>query len=166
MNLAAALLLTLALVGSASALAPEVEGSAGWRQGRATFYGGSQQYLSNFPDRYSPIIPSSFLHTAAFLQLQWYALADVFIQCVLGLLSIYAYGVGAHLLSTDLELLCMAAVGTCLRKVQKVLTSLMFHSLWTCCPLLPISMMTSQVAVAGRHAFLKRCCLVVCGSCA
>ena len=52
MKFAAALLLTLALVGAASAIAPEVEGSAGWRQGRATFYGGSQQYLRNFPDRY------------------------------------------------------------------------------------------------------------------
>lgn len=53
MKFAVALLLALALLGSASAIAPEVEGSAGWRQGRATFYGGSQQYLSNFPDRYS-----------------------------------------------------------------------------------------------------------------
>lgn len=51
MKSAAVILLALALVGSASAIAPEVAGSAGWRQGRATFYGGSQQYLSNFPDR-------------------------------------------------------------------------------------------------------------------
>lgn len=65
MKFAAALLLTLALVGSASAIAPEVGGSAGWRQGRATFYGGSQQYLGNFPDRYSPIMLPSFLHTTA-----------------------------------------------------------------------------------------------------
>ena len=52
MRFAAALVLTLALIGSAAALAPLLDATAGWRQGRATFYGGSQQYLSNFPDRY------------------------------------------------------------------------------------------------------------------
>ena len=60
MKFATALLLTLALAGSASAIAPLSDAAAGWRQGRATFYGGSQQYLSNFPDRYSQVmLPSS-----------------------------------------------------------------------------------------------------------
>lgn len=53
MHSIAKLLLTLVLVGSVSALAPVLDAAAGWRQGRATFYGGSQQYLRNFPDRYS-----------------------------------------------------------------------------------------------------------------
>ena len=52
MKFAAALLVVLALIGSAAALAPLLDATAGWRQGRATFYGGSQQYLQNFPDRY------------------------------------------------------------------------------------------------------------------
>ena len=43
--------LLLAFVGVASAVAPVVDASGNWRQGRATFYGGSQRYLSNFPNR-------------------------------------------------------------------------------------------------------------------
>lgn len=43
--------LLLALVGTASAVAPVVDPSGGWRQGRATFYGGTQRYLRNFPKR-------------------------------------------------------------------------------------------------------------------
>ncbi|KAL3157021.1 hypothetical protein ABBQ38_001272 [Trebouxia sp. C0009 RCD-2024] len=54
MTCVARLLLTLALVGSVSALAPVLNATAGWRQGRATFYGGSEQYLRNFPDRGPP----------------------------------------------------------------------------------------------------------------
>ncbi len=48
---AAAILLLLALVGTASAIAPVTNATGGWRAGRATFYGGSQQYLQNFPAR-------------------------------------------------------------------------------------------------------------------
>ena len=44
-------LLLLALLGTASAPAPISDKSRGWRQGRATFYGGSQRYLRNFPHR-------------------------------------------------------------------------------------------------------------------
>ena len=46
-----AVLLLLALVGTASALAPVLNATGGWRQGRATFYGGSQRYLRNFAAR-------------------------------------------------------------------------------------------------------------------
>lgn len=51
MKPAAAILLALAFVGTVSALAPIINATGGWREGRATFYGGSQQYLQNFPDR-------------------------------------------------------------------------------------------------------------------
>ncbi len=47
-----AVTLLLALFGTASAIAPVTNATGGWRQGRATFYGGSETYLSNFPDRY------------------------------------------------------------------------------------------------------------------
>ena len=56
---AAVTLLLLALVGAASAIAPVTNATGGWRQGRATFYGGSQQYLQNFPDRYCSRLPLS-----------------------------------------------------------------------------------------------------------
>lgn len=50
----APVLLLAVLVGSASALAPITNATGGWRQGRATFYGGSQAYLSHFPSRGPP----------------------------------------------------------------------------------------------------------------
>lgn len=34
--------------------APDVEGDGGWRRGRATFFGGEERFLSNFPDRGPP----------------------------------------------------------------------------------------------------------------
>lgn len=54
MKCAAAILLLLALVSTASAIAPVTNAVGGWRAGRATFYGGSQQYLQNFPARGPP----------------------------------------------------------------------------------------------------------------
>lgn len=48
---ATAILLLLALAGTASAYAPVTDAAGGWREGRATFYGGSETYLENFPDR-------------------------------------------------------------------------------------------------------------------
>ncbi|EIE19971.1 hypothetical protein COCSUDRAFT_67654 [Coccomyxa subellipsoidea C-169] len=54
---AAFLLAALLLAGQAAgqANAPEVPGAAGgWRQGRATFYGGPESFLQNFDDRGPP----------------------------------------------------------------------------------------------------------------
>ena len=40
---------------AAQADAPLIQGeSGGWRQGRATFYGGPERFLQNFPDRGPP----------------------------------------------------------------------------------------------------------------
>ncbi len=54
---AAFLLAALLLAGQAAgqANAPEVPGATGgWRQGRATFYGGPESFLQNFDDRGPP----------------------------------------------------------------------------------------------------------------
>ena len=34
--------------------APDVDGPGGWRRGRATFFGGNERFLANFPDRGPP----------------------------------------------------------------------------------------------------------------
>ena len=40
---------------AAQANAPLIQGeTGGWRQGRATFYGGPERFLQNFPDRGPP----------------------------------------------------------------------------------------------------------------
>ena len=54
-----AVLVLTALLGISSAAAqanaPLIQGeSGGWRQGRATFYGGPERFLQNFPDRGPP----------------------------------------------------------------------------------------------------------------
>ena len=55
-HMAAALAALLCLGrAAAQADAPLIQGeSGGWRQGRATFYGGPERFLQNFPDRGPP----------------------------------------------------------------------------------------------------------------
>ena len=55
-HMAAALAALLCLErAAAQADAPLIQGeSGGWRQGRATFYGGPERFLQNFPDRGPP----------------------------------------------------------------------------------------------------------------
>lgn len=51
---AALVLLSCCSLAHGQATAPEVSGQPGWRQGRATFYGGPERFLKNFADRGPP----------------------------------------------------------------------------------------------------------------
>ncbi len=57
LGLLAALLALAALAARAqrtTTYAPDVDGPGGWRRGRATFFGGDERFLANFPDRGPP----------------------------------------------------------------------------------------------------------------